>query len=203
MSDLQRVLPYNNAFHDQLQDRLLFREARGVQACADPVTKRPHIGQDLVGLRRLAPELHLLFLLDQHCPPPLGEVVATLPQLLQADHLGLIGVEQPLLLTLQPFEARFQFVRRGLLLLPAHYGQFGEMFELRDEPRGVLEHGTHMLPYGSIQLLAFCPPLRTDRCARTQDPILPPALVIVARWLGGGCFVGRAVHRQATGLTRQ
>ena len=88
MSDLQRVLPYNNPFDHQLQDRLLLLEARGVQACADPVTKRPYVGQDLVGLRRLATKLYLLLLLGQHCPSPLREVVSTLTQFLQADHLG-------------------------------------------------------------------------------------------------------------------
>ena len=100
MPDLQRVLPYNNAFHDQLHDRLLFLEARLVQPHTDPLTERAHVGQDLLGLRCLAPEPRLLLLLGQQCSPAFGEVVAALTQLLQTKCLGLIGIDQPLLLAL-------------------------------------------------------------------------------------------------------
>jgi len=78
--DLQRVLPYDNPFDDQLQDRLLFLKGRLVQPPANPLTERPHIAQVLLGVGCLPPELALLLLLGNQPLPPLRQVLPPLTQ---------------------------------------------------------------------------------------------------------------------------
>ena len=69
MADLQRLLPYDNALDEQLQDRLLLRERRRVEARADPRAEGRQIGEhDLGGRRFLAAGL-LFPLLNQYPPP--------------------------------------------------------------------------------------------------------------------------------------
>ena len=146
MADLQRLLPYDNALDEQLQDCLLLRERRRVEARADPRAEGRQIGEHDLGGRRFLPSADLLFPLRNQCPPPHRELLAPRTEFLQADDLRLIGIDEAARLAVQPLELRFELVRLGLLAGIALAGELGEVLELREEPLRIAQELADMVP---------------------------------------------------------
>jgi len=72
--------------------------------------------------------------LGENRAPPLGHALPPLPQFLQTQHLGLVGVDQPLLLAGQPFELALQLLRRATFVRRADLGRSCCTLELRHQP---------------------------------------------------------------------
>jgi hypothetical protein len=81
MANFQRVLPHNNALDQQFQDRALLGEGGVLEPAADPLAETREVAEH-------------------------GQVLTPLSQLLQADDLRLVGVEQALLLPSEALDAR-------------------------------------------------------------------------------------------------
>ncbi|WZP00337.1 hypothetical protein EP7_001971 [Isosphaeraceae bacterium EP7] len=91
--DLQRVLPDYDPLDQQLQDPLTLREGRHVEPGSHPTAEFLQVRPDL--LRRLTLDLQPLFLValgDQDLASA-SDLIAAGLQLLQVDHLGLVGVD--------------------------------------------------------------------------------------------------------------
>ena len=117
MADLQFSLSHDHALDQQLQDLLPLRERRAVQAGAYPLTERRQVREYRPGARRLKAQPVLLIALRGQSLPPLPQSSTPLPQFLQADHLGLIGIDQSDLLTIETLELGLKFLG---LRPPAH-----------------------------------------------------------------------------------
>ncbi len=119
VADLQRVLADYDPLDQQLQDPLPLGERRLAQTRADPATECLEVGPDRSGRLLLVAEALLLVALgDQHLPTPADLLAASL-QFGQVDHLGLIRIDQSLLLAGEPLELGFPAMHRVRAVLRA------------------------------------------------------------------------------------
>jgi hypothetical protein len=127
-------------------------------------------------------------------PPPLG-------QLLQADHLGLVGVEQPRVGASQPVEARHQPPLGPPLpgRVPVHLR--GEVLELGDQPVGIGEQVADVAPDRPLQGLAVQAGARAGPRPAGPDAVLAAAPVVAP--LAARRRSGRAVHGQPAAAAGQ
>ena len=130
-----------------------------------------------------------------------GELLPPLAQLLQADHLCLVGVEQPGVGAAQPLEARHQPPLGPPLpgRIPVHLR--GEVLKVGDQPLGIGEQVADVAPDRPIQGLAVHAGARARLCPAGPDAV-PTAAPVVAppasrRW--PGC----AVHGQPAAAAGQ
>jgi hypothetical protein len=96
MADFQRVSMDDDALDDELQDGLALTEVGILEPRRDPLAECSHVRQHRLRANVLFSQvavlvalLHGSALLLSNCPAPLG-------QLPEADHRGLVGLEQPL-----------------------------------------------------------------------------------------------------------
>src|SRR5262249_31911806 len=132
--------------------------------CRDPLGAQPGL---------------LVMLGRQHAATPL-DLRPPLPQLVEADDLRLVGVDEADLLAVQPLE-------RGLpppALLP-HLGRslrpLGDRLELRGERLGVVQEPTDVPPHGLLQALRWHHRPRAPGLVRGADGLAPAALVVPVR----------------------
>src|SRR5512143_423528 len=113
MPDLQRVLPDYDPLDQQLQDPLSLREWRLVEPGPHSQAERFQVRPGR--LRRLPLGLQSLLLItlgDEDLTSAL-DLFATGLQLGQVEHLGLIGVDQPLFLSAEPLQLNLPPLDRG------------------------------------------------------------------------------------------
>jgi hypothetical protein len=130
-----------------------------------------------------------------------GELPPPLAQLLQADHLGLVGVEQPGVGAAQPLEARPQPPLGALLSgrVPVHVR--GEGPELGGQPLGIGEQVADVAPDRPLQGLAVHAGSRARMRPAGPDAVLAAAPVVapLAAWRRSG----RAEHGQPAAAAGQ
>lgn len=131
-----------------------------------------------------------------------GELSAPVGQLLQADHLRLIGIEQTLIGPDQPGKTGRYALPRSLFLNRAPIGSAGELLELGDQLVGVAQEIADVLPYGPLQRFAVDAGARTGLRAGGFHAVLAGAAVGVALGMAGR-RPGDAVHGETTGAARQ
>src|SRR3954469_9195107 len=95
MVDLQRVFVDDDALDDELQDGLALAEVGILEPRADPLAERGHVRQHRLDANALFGQVAVLVALLRGGLVLLGDRPAPLGQLLEADHLGLVGLEQP------------------------------------------------------------------------------------------------------------
>ena len=113
MPDLQRVLPDYDPVDEQLQDPLSLREGRLVEPGPHPPAERLQVRPDCLGRLTLGGQSLLLVALGGQDLPTAPDLIAAGLQFLQVDHLGLIGIDQSLLLAGEPLELRLPPLDRG------------------------------------------------------------------------------------------
>ncbi|HET6519921.1 MAG TPA: IS256 family transposase, partial [Geminicoccaceae bacterium] len=106
MADLQAGVVDEDALDHELQDGLLGGERGVVEPAAHARAERRQVRQDLAGLGPLLAEAALLVQLPAQGAALVGQLPPPLGQLLQADHLRLVGVEQPAVGARQALETR-------------------------------------------------------------------------------------------------
>src|SRR5918993_95309 len=105
MTDLQRVLVDDDALDDELQDSLTLAEVGVLEPRADPLAEGSHVRQHRLGTDALFDQAAVLVALLHGGSMLLGDRSTPPGQLLEADHLGLIGLEEPLVGPRQAVEA--------------------------------------------------------------------------------------------------
>ena len=119
MPDLQRVLPDYDPLDQQLQDPLPLGQRRLIEPRPHPLAERLRSDQTAFAVWRSDLQSLLLVTLGRS-----GHAVAPwicsrrLLQLVQVDHLGLVGVEQPLLLAVEPPQLGLPPLDRGMAVVP-------------------------------------------------------------------------------------
>lgn len=113
VADLQRVLPHDDTLDQQLQEPLLLGQGRLLQPAADALAERLQVRPDLPGRLPLGLQPRLLLALGAEDFPPAGDLRPPIFQLLSVDYLRLIGVEQALLLTVEPAQLGLPLLVRG------------------------------------------------------------------------------------------
>jgi hypothetical protein len=104
--DLQRVLPDYDPVDQQLQDPLSLPEGRLVEPRPHSPAERLQVRPDRLRRLTLGGQSLLLVALRGQDLPAASDLIAAGLQLLQVDHLGLIGIDQPLLLAGEPLNLR-------------------------------------------------------------------------------------------------
>lgn len=155
MAHLQRVVTYNNTLNEQVQDRLLLRQRRVGQPAPDPRAEGGQIGQHLLGLGPLLAEPDLLRALRFQPLPTELQLLAPFGQFRQADDLGLVGIDQPALLAIEPGQPGRQVLGLGLLVGIAVDGQGGKALELGQQSGRVGQQPGHMRPDRRLQFLGL------------------------------------------------
>jgi hypothetical protein len=139
----------DDALDDELQDGLLVGERGVVEPAAHARAERRQVRQDLAGLGPLLAWAALLVQLPAQGAALVGQLPPPLGQLLQADHLRLVGVEQPVVGARQALEARAKPLLGRQLAGRGPVGIAGELLELGEQPFGVAEEAADMVPHGA------------------------------------------------------
>jgi hypothetical protein len=162
MTDLQAVVVNDDALDDELQESLFVGGRSLVQPILNPLAERRQVRHHRLGLGALFAQAAALLDLKVEGVTLISQLPAPLLQLLQADHLRLIGVEQTPVRARQPIETCPQLplgvgsTRRGLT------GLVGEFLELGEQPVGIAEQGADMVPDRPLQIVGL------DLCPRTR-----------------------------------
>ena len=139
MVDLQRVFVDDDALDDELQDSLALAEVGLLEPRADPPAERGHVRQHRLDANALVGQAAVLVALLRGGLLLLGDRPAPLGQLLEADHLGLVGLEQPPVGPRQAVEPGLQLPPDRLLLGAPVRRLGGEPLELGDQLPRVAE----------------------------------------------------------------
>ena len=129
------------------------------------------------------------------------KLVAPLSQLLQADHLGLVGIEQPGVGAAQPVEARQQLPLGSPLLGRAPVRLCSEVPELGGQAVGIGEQVADVAPNCPLQGLAVDVGPRTGMRPAGSDAVLAAAPVVAPH--ATRRQLGRANHGQPTATAGQ
>jgi hypothetical protein len=130
-----------------------------------------------------------------------GELLPPLAQLLQADHLGLVGVEQPGVGAAQPVETRHQPPLGPLLPGRVPVDLHGEVPELGGQPLGIGEQVAEVAPDRPLQSLAVHVSSRAGLRPAGPDAVLAAAPVVAP--LAARRRPGRTDHGQPAAATGQ
>src|SRR5262249_46450363 len=114
MADLQGVFPHDDTLDEQLQDPLPLGQGRALQPRPDALTERRQLLPDFPGLQPLLAQPRLLVPLGHQAVSRADDLLGALFQLRQVDALLLVGVEQALLLTVEPLQLRLPLLLLGL-----------------------------------------------------------------------------------------
>src|SRR5512135_1529074 len=104
MTDLQAVGVDDDPVNDELQDGLLVSKGGGREPAPDAVAEGRQVDRQLLGLGALRAETLPLGQLALEGPALLGQLAAPLGQLGQSDGLGLIGIDQSPIRTVEAIE---------------------------------------------------------------------------------------------------
>jgi hypothetical protein len=160
VADLHSVLPHDDPVDEQLQDPLLLGQRRLVEPRAHPLAERRQVGPDLLRGLAFAPQsLLLVALCREHQPPP-TDLLAPLLQFVEVDRLGLVGVEQPLLLAVEPVQQGLALPARRVRAGVERVGLPGPLLELRGQHGRVVEQPLDVVPDRRVELLDPGPRLR-------------------------------------------
>ncbi|HMB03196.1 MAG TPA: hypothetical protein VKP69_05565 [Isosphaeraceae bacterium] len=160
MADLQRVFPHDDPLNEQLQDPLPLGQRRLIEPRPHPLAERRQVGPDLFrGLTLAAQSLLLVPLGREHQPPP-PDLFTALLEFVEVDRFGLVGVEEPLLLAVEPTQQGLALLARRVRVGIARVGLPGPLLELRGQRRRVVEQPFDMAPDGRVELLDPGPGLR-------------------------------------------
>jgi hypothetical protein len=159
MLDLQCIVVDDDALDDQPEYGLAFARTGRVQPGTDALAEGGEAGQGLTCLQPLIaqPKQPFMLLLGQMAL--LGEGPPLARQFIQADHLGLVGLEQALVGPVQTVEAGTQ-PDAGRVLGASSLSLGEEALELRPELRGIAEQARDMRPDRLFEWL------RLDACPR-------------------------------------
>jgi hypothetical protein len=199
VADLQRVLPYDDALDEQLQELLLLPQGRLLQPTADALAERLQVRPDFLGRTPRALEARQLLALGGEGLPADGDLLAALFQLLQVDDIGLVGVEQALLLALEAPHLPLPFLPLGPVTCLLIVGLAGERLELLQQRGGVVEQPLDVLPDRRVEFLGLRLPLRARVVPVPAGAVPAVAAVVAPPGLAIRSVAGHAEHGQATG----
>lgn len=167
----------DDALDDQPEDSLAITNVDGVQPGSDAFAECAKARQHFARLEPFGvqPEVLLVLLLGQAAL--LGERPPMTGQLLEADHLGLVGFEQAAVGPLQPLQARAQLTR-GAILVPGFCSLRQEALELRDKPRRITEQAGHVRPDRLLDRRGLDSRSWASRLTRRGERVGPSASVV-------------------------
>ncbi|MCW2242545.1 hypothetical protein M2351_007201 [Azospirillum canadense] len=139
----------------------------------------------------------MLLLVFQRAPL-VGDLLAPLGQLLQADHRRLIGIKQALVGAGKPAKAPGDPLLGPLLLGCMVVGLVSKLLELGHQLIGRFEQAADMLPDRAFEIVGVHAGARTGLCTGGFQPVLAGAPVVAAPAGADG-----AEHGEAAGATRQ
>jgi hypothetical protein len=203
MAYLQGVLADDHPLDEQAENLLPLLERRLVQPRPYPAAERRQVVEYLPGLGRFLPQTLFLFPLFLQGDAPLGQALAPLSQLSQAEHAGLVGVEQPLLLASYSTQYHRCLICIGPPLRVAVSGLTREALELSQQRLRVGQQLLDVPPDRDLQLFRLRHPLRARLVAGAADAVPPVALVVAPLGVAGRRPVGDAEHGQAAGAAGQ
>src|SRR5262249_51053488 len=153
--DLQRVLPYDDALDQQLQESLLVGQGRVLQPATDALAKRLQVSPDFLSRAPLTPQARELLALGSERLATTGELLTALFQLRQIDDFGLVGVEQAPLLAIEPPQLPLPFLVFGPLCCRLILGLPGEGLELLQKCGRVVEQSLDVPPDRGIEFVGL------------------------------------------------
>jgi hypothetical protein len=203
MAHLNGVVSHDTALDEQLQDRLLVLERRGLQSGADPLAVGGEVVENRVRVRPLLTQsLRLLPLLHPRLPPEL-QCVSPLAQFHQPDELRLVRIEEPTLLASHAIQPPLQALHGRLFLGISVHGCLCRLVELPQQTGGILEHVADLHPHRRLPLLRLDASSRTRLLARTGHVVFAVADVLAALRPARGGLVGDAQQCQPAVVARQ
>jgi hypothetical protein len=197
VADLQRVLPHDDPLHEQLQDPLLLQRLELIQPGSNPFAERRQLSPDDLDF---LPTRSQLLSLGGVCLQDLTTVLyllAPLPQLVQADHLGLVGIDQPNFFAIEAPKLDVHLPiscerSRGRVA-----GRSDEGLELVRQGRRVIEQESDMTPDRGIQIIRPHIRPRAAGLMGWADRLAATALVVTPT-IAALAGLGGADHRAAT-----
>src|SRR3954452_14168790 len=176
MLDLQGVVVNDDTLDNQPQDGLALGDAGSFQPGADTFTERGEIRKRLPRFEPPFLDLALVLIMLLRQVTLLGKRPALTGQLLQADHLGLVSLEQPAIGTVQSLNASTQLSTGGISACSV--GLAGKTLELRQYLGRILEQADDVGPNCLLQTVRWnlCP--RTFCLAPCREWIRTSASVI-------------------------
>src|SRR3712207_4382863 len=176
MLDLQSVIVSDDTLDDQPQDGWALGDAGSLQPGADALTECGEVRKRFLRFEPPLLEMALVLIMLLRQLTLLGKRPTLARQLLQADHLNLVGLEQPPVGAVQSLHAGAQLSTGSI---PAHSGGLaGKALELRQYLGRLPEQVGDMVPNGLLQAVRrnVCP--REFRLAPCREWIRPGASVI-------------------------
>jgi len=201
--DLERVLVDDDALDEQLQDSLSFSEGGGVQPAADALAEGRQIGEDGLGRESLLAETELLGALRFQALALLGHVLPPLSELCQADDLGLVGVQEPLVGPAEPLEAGGEPAGLRLLRLIPVDGHLREAAELGKEVVRLGQEVADVCPDGRLELRGPHPWAEAVHLAARGEAVLARAVVVAVLRQPHGRAPDVAGHGEAAAAAAQ
>ena len=110
MLDLQGVVVDDDALDDQPQDSLALAKISGLQSATDTLAERGQVGKCFVCLEALLVKAALSVILLLRQLALLGECSSLAGQFIEGNHLGLVGIKEPTVGSVQPLETGAQMV---------------------------------------------------------------------------------------------
>jgi hypothetical protein len=110
MLDLQGVVVDDDALDNQPQDSLALAKISGLQSATDTLAERGQVGECFVCLEPLLVKAALPVILLLRQLALLEECSSLAGQLIEGDHLGLVGIKKPTVGSFQPLETGAQMV---------------------------------------------------------------------------------------------
>src|SRR4051794_9653567 len=146
MLDLQAAVTDDDALDYQLQDRLPLGDAGRVQPGADAVAEAGEAGQRLIGVDPSLAQPAMLLMVLLGGAALLGQGTTLPGELLEADHLGLVGLQEAAVGTVEAVQSRPQPTPRELLAEIRRRALGQEPFELRPQLHGIAEQTRDVVP---------------------------------------------------------
>ena len=169
MLDLQSVIVNDDTLDDQPQDGLSLGDAGSFQPGADALTECGEVRKRLLRFEPPFLNMALVLIMLLRQVTLLGKRPTLARQLLQADHLGLVGLEQPTVGAVQSLDAGTQLSTGSI---SAHSdGLAGKALELRQYLGRLLEQVDDMVPNGGLEFLGLDTAAGTSGWTRRQDAV--------------------------------
>jgi hypothetical protein len=204
MLDLQGVVVMeDDPFDDQLKDGLPFRDAGCLQTGTDAPAERAQARQGFPALSPLLAQAAALFVLVFKDAPLFGQGATLLGKLVEADHLGLVGLQKAAVGTAQPVQAGLQLADGLLFPVVGHGAPGDEPLELSQQLGGIAEQADDVIPDHRLQGIRLDARPRAFRVATGRQGIGPGAAVVAPA--GSASLSGKIapVDAQAAGAAFQ
>ncbi len=197
MADLQCVLPHDDPIDEQLQDPLLLGEGRLLEPRPHPLAERLQVGPDLLGRLALAPQSLFLVPLGREYQPPPPDLLTAPLEFVEVDHLGLVGIDQPLFLAIEPAQQGLALLARRIGAGIERIGLPGPFLELRRQRGRVVEQPLDMIPDGRVELLDPGARLGTGTVAVPCQRVFTMTYIVAMPAPPAGPAAGDAAHGEA------